>query len=44
MRLWAATGSGRHPGDPLYRRLNLAPVASASGAFKYLAHVQKRAE
>ncbi len=30
--------------DPLYRRLDLAPVVSASGAFQYLAHVQQGAD
>ena len=30
--------------DPLYSRLDLAPVAGAPGAFEYLAHVQQGAE
>ena len=30
--------------DPLYRRLDLAPVAGAPGAFQYLPHVQQGAD
>jgi len=36
--------TGTVGGDPLYRRVDLAPVTGPPGAFQYLAHVQKRAE